>query len=72
VHSLMNVNMRLILPSANSQIYGVIFDPLADESIEILDPCEENDFKLQLETDPESTTPMFYLGSCGLILDYLL
>jgi hypothetical protein len=68
----MGVSKRLILPSDNAQVCGVIFDPIADESIEIFDSCEKNELKSQVDPDSDSATSKFYLGACGLILDYLL
>jgi uncharacterized UBP type Zn finger protein len=54
-------------------VCGVIYDPLAEENIEICEACKQGECKhishIHLE---KQDTHLFHLGACGLILDYLL
>lgn len=51
-----------------SQVCGVVFNPIEDDYVDVCEDCEawENDI------DVERESLSFYLGKCGLIIDYLL
>jgi hypothetical protein len=54
-------------------VCGVIYDPLAEENIEICGACKQGECNQNSHTYPErQDTHLFHLGACGLILDYLL
>jgi len=50
-----------------SQVCGVVFDPMEDDFVDVCDHCE-----LNREIQDEEQEPSYYLGACGLIIDYLL
>jgi hypothetical protein len=69
----MGVNKNLPAASDSSHLCGVIFDPLAEETIEIGDLCKEEDSHEWNDlTEEDHEIHPFYLGNCGLIMDYLL
>lgn len=54
-------------------VFGVIYDPLAEENIEICELCKQGGCEQNSCAERKNQgTHLFYLGSCGLILDYLL
>jgi hypothetical protein len=54
-------------------VCGVIYDPLAEENIEICEACKQGECKQNSQAHLENQgTHLFHLGACGLILDYLL
>ncbi|GFZ84353.1 hypothetical protein GCM10008018_33150 [Paenibacillus marchantiophytorum] len=56
---------------ACSQVCGVVFNPLDEDYVNVCEDCED-----AIKDDPASEeskgTSSYYLGSCGLIIDYLL
>jgi hypothetical protein len=70
---IMGVSKNFLLTSVGSPICGVIFDPLAEEDIEIGDVGGEGECVHHSYDDTDKQdTHLFHLGACGLILDYLL
>ncbi|SEB48528.1 hypothetical protein [Paenibacillus sp. GP183] len=54
-------------------VCGVIYDPLAEENIEICEACKQGECKENLQAPLENNrVHSFHLGACGLILDYML
>ena len=51
-----------------SQVCGVVFNPIDDDYVDVCEDCEER--RLEAEVNQESLS--FYMGKCGLIIDYLL
>ncbi|NOV03078.1 hypothetical protein [Paenibacillus planticolens] len=57
---------------ACSHVCGVVFNPIDDDFVNVCEECEEAEKGChEDEADKEATTS-FYLGKCGLIIDYLL
>ncbi|WNR46732.1 hypothetical protein [Paenibacillus roseipurpureus] len=51
-----------------SQVCGVVFNPIEDDYVDVCEDCEGGD---QAEDDCNASSS-YYLGACGLIIDYLL
>ncbi|WP_167357122.1 hypothetical protein [Paenibacillus pectinilyticus] len=51
-----------------SQVCGVVFNPIEDDYVDVCEECEEG----QKEAEDDRVSCCFYLGKCGLIIDYLL
>ncbi|WP_157264553.1 hypothetical protein [Paenibacillus oryzisoli] len=51
-----------------SQVCGVVFNPIEDDYVDVCEDCEERQKDIEIERESLS----FYLGKCGLIMDYLL
>jgi hypothetical protein len=66
---IMGVSKNFRLASVDLPVCGVIFDPLAEEEIEI--GYVVGDGQCVHDADKKGTH-VFHLGACGLILDYLL
>lgn len=56
---------------ACSQVCGVVFNPIDEDYVDVCEDCE--DAEKDKDALEESIGPRsYYLGSCGLIIDYLL
>ncbi|NQX57301.1 hypothetical protein [Paenibacillus qinlingensis] len=51
-----------------SQVCGVVFNPIEDDYVDVCEDCESRENDIEVERESLS----FYLGKCGLIIDYLL
>ncbi|MDU0201266.1 MULTISPECIES: hypothetical protein [Paenibacillus] len=57
---------------ACSQVCGVVFNPIDEAYVNVCDECEHVG-RLESETESERLEEAsYYLGKCGLIIDYLL
>ncbi|MFD0698295.1 hypothetical protein ACFQZT_29905 [Paenibacillus sp. GCM10027628] len=56
---------------ACSQVCGVVFDPLNEDYVDVCEECAGDCEHKMLEGEMEGTGS-YYLGACGLIIDYLL
>ncbi|MZQ81497.1 hypothetical protein GQF01_05060 [Paenibacillus sp. 5J-6] len=57
---------------ACSQVCGVVFNPLDEDYLNVCDECEHVE-NHEIETEQERLKETsYYLGKCGLIIDYLL
>ncbi|WP_158081956.1 hypothetical protein [Paenibacillus ferrarius] len=56
---------------ACSQVCGVVFNPIDEDYVNICEDCEDAD-KENCGKEDKSALTSYYLGSCGLIIDYLL
>jgi ribosome-binding protein aMBF1 (putative translation factor) len=57
---------------ACSQVCGVVFNPIDEDYVNVCDECEHVG-KHEIETEHERVEgTSYYLGKCGLIIDYLL
>ncbi|MBD0380268.1 hypothetical protein [Paenibacillus sedimenti] len=54
-----------------SQVCGVVFDPLNEDYVDVCEECEDNCGHKMIEGE-NGVTGSYYLGACGLIIDYLL
>lgn len=50
-----------------SQVCGVVFNPIEDDYVDVCEDCEQRE-----EKEESTGVCSFYLGKCGLIIDYLL
>ncbi|SDN00786.1 hypothetical protein SAMN04487897_101776 [Paenibacillus sp. yr247] len=56
---------------ACSQVCGVVFNPIDEDYVDVCEDCM--DTEKEHPTEVESTgLQSYYLGKCGLIIDYLL
>ncbi|MCD1257729.1 hypothetical protein B5M42_002600 [Paenibacillus athensensis] len=53
-------------------VRGVVFDPLAEGFVDICDSCKDECMAETEGNEGREDAHGFYLGSCGLIIDYLL
>lgn len=51
-----------------SQVCGVVFNPIEDEYVDVCEECEQ----IQIDAEVNQESLNFYMGKCGLIIDYLL
>lgn len=57
---------------ACSQVCGVVFNPIDEDYVNVCEECEHVETR-EIETESESLEETsYYLGKCGLIIDYLL
>jgi hypothetical protein len=56
---------------ACSQVCGVVFDPLDEDYVEVCEDCEVNG-EAAKQIGEKIEEQSYYLGACGLIMDYLL
>lgn len=57
---------------ACSQVCGVVFNPIDEDYLNVCEECEYAG-KEELEVAEEAEeVSSYYLGKCGLIIDYLL
>ncbi|MDD9270376.1 hypothetical protein ACFPES_25290 [Paenibacillus sp. GCM10023248] len=57
---------------ACSQVCGVVFNPIDDDYLNVCEECEFAGKEEQEGAEESETTSSYYLGQCGLIIDYLL
>lgn len=51
-----------------SHVCGIVFNPIENDYVDVCEECEGTEEEAQEERE----TASFYLGQCGLIMDYLL
>ncbi|WP_156410890.1 hypothetical protein [Paenibacillus sp. Soil787] len=56
---------------ACSQVCGVVFNPIDDDYVDVCEDCEDAE-KDNSAQDEHAGPRSYYLGGCGLIIDYLL
>jgi hypothetical protein len=56
---------------ACSQVCGVVFNPIDDDYVDVCEDCEDAE-KENAGVEESTGQHSYYLGRCGLIIDYLL
>ncbi|TXK75917.1 hypothetical protein [Paenibacillus sp. N3.4] len=60
-----------MMMKACSQVCGIVFNPIDEDYVDICEDCEREEGEIQSE-DEQCGSRSYYLGACGLIIDYLL
>ncbi|MBP1991248.1 hypothetical protein [Paenibacillus eucommiae] len=75
----MALNKQLFIAPVSSQVCGIVYDPLTEEAIHTCEDCEEGECRQiykererEKEKEDEDEVHPFYLGACGLIMEYML